>query len=109
MRGETTRVEQLVSEKAELRKQLNDLETYRRNIRLGDTFKIEESAPSARLRRMFFRGGGLAGTGQRTEIPGFVVREFYRFTGIRSTEIGARLNEINDELQFRSKTDQKES
>lgn len=101
-RDEPTLVEQLITEKAELERFIGSLESYRRNIRLGDQIAIEPSVPS-RLRRMFFRGVGLAGDGVPNVIPPAVVTEFYRFTIDKTDAAGDRLNQINAELAARSK------
>jgi hypothetical protein len=105
MRAEPTHVEKLVAEKAQLQKIDSELEAFRRNIRLGDWFEIEEPA----LRRMFFLGRGQVGDGQRKTIPASIVREFYVFTGKKSDEVGERLREINAELESLSTTDTKEA
>ena len=101
MREEPTLVERLIDEKMQLHKQLSELESFRRNIRLGDTFEIEQPVPS-RLRRIFFLGRGQAGDGQPRQISPEIVRQFYRFTSNESNKLGDRLNEIKAELEARS-------
>lgn len=108
MREEPTLVERLIDEKMRVNKRLSELESFRRNIRLGDTFEIEQPVPS-RLRRMFFLGRGRAGDGERKQISPEIVRQFYRFTSNESDKLGTRINEINAELESRSKTDMKEN